>query len=42
MVADSLAPDTPVDYDGHQKRLLDHYVEIQLWADEPIAPYLIR
>lgn len=42
MMADSLAPDIPVNYEGHQKRLLDHYVEIQLWADEPIARYLIR
>jgi len=27
-------------YEGHQQRLLDHYVEIQLWSDDPVADHL--
>lgn len=30
----------PHDYEGHQWRLVDHYVEIQLWSDEPVAQHL--
>jgi hypothetical protein len=29
-------------YDDHQHRLLDHYVELQLWSDTPIAKHLPR
>ena len=27
-------------YEGYQQQLLDHYVEIQLWTDEPIRPFM--
>jgi hypothetical protein len=27
-------------YEGYQFRVLDHYVEVQLWSDEPVAAYL--
>lgn len=29
----------PAPYEGYHARLLDRYIEIQLWADEPIAAY---
>lgn len=29
----------PATYAGYQSRLLDHYVEIQLWSDDPVSPY---
>lgn len=30
----------PADYEGHQWRLVDQYVEVQLWSDGPVRPYL--
>ena len=30
----------PADYEGHQWRLVDQYVEVQLWSDKPIRRYL--
>ena len=27
-------------YEGYQQQLLDHYVEIQLWTDEPIRRFM--
>lgn len=30
-----VAPETPAGYTGHQHTLLDNYIEIQLWADDP-------
>ena len=32
----------PADYEGHQWRLVDQYVEVQLWSDEPVRQYLGR
>lgn len=32
----------PTDYEGHQWRLVDQYVEVQLWSDEPIRRYVGR
>jgi hypothetical protein len=29
-----------VDYDGHQFRPLETYVEVQLWSDRPVADFL--
>lgn len=36
------APDSADEqaYEGYQQRLLDHYIEIQLWADEPVRHHL--
>ena len=28
---------TAQNYDGHQRHVLDHYVEVQLWSDEPVV-----
>lgn len=30
----------PLDYDGHQWRLVDQYVEVQLWSDDPVRGHL--
>lgn len=30
------APETTAGYTGHQHTLLDAYIEIHLWADDPI------
>lgn len=38
----ALTPTAEQDYEGYQQRLLDHYVEIQLWADEPVAAFVAR
>lgn len=32
----------PTDYEGHQWRLVDQYVEVQLWSDAPIRHCLDR
>lgn len=40
--ATSLPSASGQSYEGYQQRLLDHYVEIQLWADEPIRPFMSR
>lgn len=41
--AEATAPSAdPTDYEGHQWRLIDQYVEVQLWSDEPIRRYLER
>lgn len=40
-VADSLASSAEEDdYEGYQQRLVDQYVEIQLWTDEPVAGWM--
>jgi len=39
-VADALVVEATDGYEGHQTQLLDFYVEIQLWADHPVAHYL--
>jgi len=36
--ADFPVPSSGDAYEGYQQQLLDHYVEIQLWTDEPVAP----
>lgn len=41
-IADSLTSLTEHAYDGYQQRLLDHYIEIQLWVDDPVARHLSR
>ena len=38
---DGAVAGVPGDYDGYQHRLLDSYVEIQLWSDAPIAEHLV-
>lgn len=30
----------PADYTGHQRAAFDHFIEVQLWSDEPIADWL--
>jgi hypothetical protein len=44
-VAGAEATASPADtaaYEGHQWRLIDQYVEVQLWSDEPVRQYLGR
>jgi hypothetical protein len=41
-LAEALARTGGQDYEDYQQRLLDHYVEIQLWADEPVRPFVSR
>ena len=38
-VADASVVEATDGYEGHQTRLLDFYVELQLWADHPVAEY---
>ncbi|GAB2591500.1 hypothetical protein [Microlunatus antarcticus] len=38
--ASSLPSASGQSYEGYQQRLLDRYVEIQLWTDEPIRPFM--
>lgn len=42
IVAEHGLPDGSVDedYDGYQRRKFEKYIEVQLWADEPIKQYL--
>lgn len=42
MPADPLSPPAEAGYEGYQHRLLDQYVEIQLWADGPVRHQLDR
>ena len=39
--ADEAATTGTADYDGYQRHVLQHYVEVQLWSDEPVAQYLV-
>jgi hypothetical protein len=32
--------DDPAGYDGYEHRLFEHYIEVQLWTDEPVERYL--
>lgn len=41
-VVDALPGHGPDGYEGYQRRLLEGYVEVQLWSDEPVARYLAR
>jgi len=38
---DAVAPE-PDSYEGHQTRPVEHYVEVQLWSDQPVAEYLLH
>lgn len=40
--ADAAVTTGTADYVGYQRRVLQHYVEVQLWSDEPVAQYLLR
>jgi hypothetical protein len=37
-----LVPSSSSAYEGYQQQLLDHYIEIQLWIDEPVTRFLSR
>ena len=41
-IANSLGSSGEGGYEVYQQRLLDHYVEIQLWSDEPVRHHLRR
>jgi hypothetical protein len=34
------APD--VEYDGYEQRPFEKYIEVQLWADEPVRDFIVR
>lgn len=38
--SNDVVPAHPAGYRGHQQTLVDAYVEIQLWSDEPVRGYL--
>jgi hypothetical protein len=37
-----LPADEPGDYDGYERRPFERYIEVQLWIDDPVVPYLGR
>lgn len=41
VVAEYGLPDSarPSDYTGHQRAPVDHFIEVQLWTDEPVAAW---
>jgi hypothetical protein len=36
------APAVPTEYDGFEHHLVDTYVEVQLWTDDPVRPFLTQ
>ena len=40
--ADTPLPSSGDAYEGYQQQLVDYYVEIQLWTDDPVAQFVSR